>query len=239
MLIHPDCACSSSTVVESEEGGASLTRALSMRFDNIKVQYQHELIPLIEQREALVREIAELKASRDAILEETTVLNKRNEELAQLNAQYQRRLEAAAVLKDDHVLQERQTNSFDRARSPPMLNSSVSSTTLALSEESTETKFVKISKPDVQDTPVQQVKPRFIKWPGSRAPKENVAVVNGADQGKPKWRAEHVFQQISVLRVARCDHCGDKMWGSQLRCTSESFHADRCDVAGGVDACGA
>ena len=67
----------------------------------------------------------------------------------------------------------------------------------------------------------QQAKPRFIKWPGSKAPKENIAVMNGADMGKPKWRTEHVFQQVSVLRVARCDHCGDKMWGSQLRCTSE------------------
>ena len=196
-----------------------------MRFDNIKNQYQHELVPLTEQREALQREIAELKASRDAILEETTVLNKRNEELAQLNAQYQRRLEQAAVIKDENVLQERRNNSFDRARSPPMLNSSVSSTTLALSEESTDTKFIKISKPDVQDAPIQQqARPRFIKWPGSRAPKENIAVMNGADSGKAKWRTEHVFQQMSVLRVARCDHCGDKMWGSQFRCTSTSCH---------------
>ena len=192
-----------------------------MRFDNIKNQYQHELIPLNEQREAIVREIAELKASRDAILEETTVLNKRNEELAQLNSQYQRRLEAGAQAKDENVLQERHTNSFDRARSPPMLNAST--TTLALSEESSDTKFIKITKPDVQDTPAQQVRARFIKWPGSKAPKENVAVMNmnGADPNKPKWRTEHVFQQISVLRVARCDHCGDKMWGSQLRCSSK------------------
>ena len=203
-----------------------------MRFDNIKVQYKHELIPLTEQRETLLREIAELKASRDAFLEETTVLNKRNEELAQLNAQYQRRLEGAEVMKPEpphNVLQERQTNSFDRARSPPMLNSSLSSTTLALSDESTDTtttKVVKITRADVQDMPAvamggqQQARPRF-KWPGTKAPKENVAVMNGMDPGKPKWRTEHVFQQISVLRVARCDHCGDKMWGSQLKCTSE------------------
>ena len=224
-------ARSASAVVDSEEGGASLTRGLSMRFDNIKVQYQHELIPLTEQRESLQREIAELKASRDAILEETTVLNKRNEELAQLNSQYQRRLEQAAA-KDENVLQERRNGSFDRARSPPMLNNSVSSTTLALSEESTDTKFIKISKPDVQDAPVQQqARPRFIKWPGSRAPKENIAVMNGADSGRAKWRTEHVFQQMSVLRVARCDHCGDKMWGSQFRCTSTSSHnTSRCHV---------
>lgn len=199
-----------------------------MRFDNIKNQYQHELVPLTEQREMLLREIAELKASRDAILEETTVLNKRNEELAQLNSHYQRRLEAGNVMKDENILQERQTNSFDRARSPPMLNASLSSTTLALSEESESTKFIKISKPDVQDTPAQQVKARFIKWPGSKAPKENVAMtgVNAPDQKQSKWRTEHIFQQVSVLRVARCDHCGDKMWGSQLRCSSKRF----CDA---------
>ena len=237
-------SCSSPTIADGEEGGASLTRGLSMRFDNIKVQYQHELIPLTERREALLREIAELKASRDAFLEETTVLNKRNEELAQLNAQYQRRVEAAPSAdgaKDDNagggggggtggVLQERQTNSFDRARSPPMLNSSLSSTTLALSDESAETtKVVKVPRASTEAEPAQQARPRF-KWPGSRgaaAPKENVALVNGAGvgmgtDGKPKWRREHVFQQISVLRVARCDHCGDKMWGSQLKCTSES-----------------
>ncbi|KAI0769739.1 RhoGAP-domain-containing protein [Trametes elegans] len=217
---------SSSAMTDGEDGGASMTRALSMRFDNIKTQYQHELVPLTEQREALMRELAELKASRDAFLEETTVLNQRNEELAQLNAQYQRRLEAATANppKAEHVLQERRENnnsSFDRARSPPMLNASVSSTTLAATDESAETKIVKITKPDVHEAPLPQVKARFIKWPGSKAappPKENVAV--GMDPAKLKSRTEHVFQQISVLRVARCDHCGDKMWGSQLRCTN-------------------
>ncbi|KAI0820004.1 RhoGAP-domain-containing protein [Trametes gibbosa] len=233
---------SSPSVIDGEDGSASMTRALSMRFDNIKTQYQHELIPLTEQREILFREIAELKASRDAFLEETTVLNQRNEELAQLNSQYQRRLEAAGS-KEETVLQERrENNSFDRARSPPMLNASASSTTLAATDESSETKFIKITKPDVQDAPgPQPVRARFIKWPGSKAPKENVAVnmsanasasananpnpglnmsLNGMDANKPKWRTEHIFQQISVLRVARCDNCGDKMWGSQLRCTS-------------------
>ncbi|KAH9847161.1 RhoGAP-domain-containing protein [Lenzites betulinus] len=239
----------SKSSANGEDGGASLTRALSMRFDNIKTQYQHELIPLTEQREVLFREIAELKASRDAFLEETTVLNQRNEELAQLNAQYQRRLEAAGanqnMSKEETVLQERRVNDFfDRARSPPILNASASSTTLATTDESSETKFIKVTKPDVQGTPgPQPVKPRFIKWPGSKAaPKENVAVsvssnappnhnpnpamnmsLNGMDMNKPRWRTEHIFQQISVLRVARCDHCGDKMWGSQLRCTSCSI----------------
>ncbi|OBZ70688.1 putative Rho-type GTPase-activating protein 3 [Grifola frondosa] len=214
---------SSTLVADSEESGASIGTALSMRFDNIKTQYQHELIPLTEQRETLMREIAELKASRDAFLEETTVLNARNEELAQLNAQYVRRVEnttvESAYTKQETVLRHKHGNSLDRARSPPMLSHSLSSSTLAASEESAESKFVKVSRPDNADAPGPQFRPpKFIKW-GSKAPKENAAVP-GTDNNKPKSRMEHIFQQVSVLRVARCDHCGDKMWGSQFRCAN-------------------
>ncbi|KAL6305221.1 hypothetical protein BKA93DRAFT_237913 [Sparassis latifolia] len=206
---------SSTTVVGAEDGSpASMTRALSMRFDNIKTQYKLELLPLTEQREALTRELAELKASRDAFLEETTMLNARNEELAQLNSQYVRRLEAAGIdyAKPGHAPQDSIDNT--KPKIVPDFSASVSS----LTEESSESRFVKISKPDITESP--QVKPtRFIKWPGSKTPKDNVAVA-WPDPHKPKGRKEHVFQQISVLRVGRCDHCGDKMWGSQLRCSS-------------------
>ncbi|KAH9935703.1 uncharacterized protein B0H18DRAFT_976924 [Fomitopsis serialis] len=209
---------SSSTPVEGEDGAASLGRALSMRFDNIKNKYQIELVPLTEQREALMREIMELKASRDAFLEETTALNARNEELAQLNAQYVRRIEAAGL---DSTAPKPETGAadggYDRARQIQNLSSSVTSSTVALSEEgSVETsKFIKISKPESIDSHAQPIKmgPKFLKWPGHKTTKENAA-----------GRKEHVFQQVSVLRVARCDHCGDKMWGSQFRCTN-------CNVA--------
>ena len=42
-------------------------------------------------------------------------------------------------------------------------------------------------------------------------------------QAQPSLEKEtlkHNFQQQTVLR-SRCDHCGDKMWGTQLRCNSE------------------
>ena len=41
----------------------------------------------------LKEEIADLKEARDIFLEETAVLNARNEELAQLNTQYEKRVE--------------------------------------------------------------------------------------------------------------------------------------------------
>lgn len=195
-----------------------------MRFDNIRTQYQHELLPLTEQRETMLREIAELKVSRDAFLEETTVLNARNEELAQLNAQYVRRMELAGMdstfVKVETGSQEKHdSSSSDRARSPPnILSTSVTSVTLTNSDESPESKFIKVSKPDALEHPTPPPKPTMFKWIGSKAQKENIST-NWQDVVKAKTRKEHSFQQISMLRVVKCDHCGDKMWGSQLRCT--------------------
>jgi hypothetical protein len=40
---------------------------------------------------------------------------------------------------------------------------------------------------------------------------------------KPVKTQDHAFQQVSVLRLARCDHCGDKLWGSQLRCSGMQY----------------
>ncbi|KAH9839288.1 RhoGAP-domain-containing protein [Rhodofomes roseus] len=216
---------SSNTPVEGEDGAASLGRALSMRFDNIKNKYQTELVPLTEQREALMREITVLRASRDAYLEETTALNARNEQLAQLNSQYVRRIEAAGF---DSTIAKPEAGAgdggYDRARQIQNLSSSVTSSTVALSDEgSTETsKFIKISKPESGDSHALPTKmaPKFLKWPGHKTTKENGPPTTWSDAPKVTGRKEHVFQQVSVLRVARCDHCGDKMWGSQFRCTS-------------------
>ncbi|KZT66363.1 RhoGAP-domain-containing protein [Daedalea quercina L-15889] len=209
------------TPVEGEDGAASLGRALSMRFDNIKNKYQTELVPLTAQREALMREITELKASRDAFLEETTALNARNEELAQLTAQYIRRIEATGL--DTPKLEISTDGGYDRARQIQNLSSSVTSSTVALSEEGSleSSRFIKISKPESIDLHVPvKMGPKFLKWPGHKTPKENVPPTTWNDTPKAVSRKEHVFQQVSVLRVARCDHCGDKMWGSQFRCTS-------------------
>jgi Rho-type GTPase-activating protein 1/2 len=192
-----------------------LSKALSVRFDNIKHQYQSDLLPLTAQKESFMREIAELRASRDAYLEETTMLSARNEELAQLHAKYLQRLDAASDNSSD--LHGRDS-SLDKARAPP-LSSSVTSSTTAFSDESQP--FVNVQKPAevVDATPVP--KSTKFKWPGSRSQpmKEHAPGLPGSV--KPKPRIEHGFQQVNALRVARCDHCGDKMWGSIMRCGSE------------------
>ena len=198
---------------------SNLGRSLTKRLDAIRSQYQRELIPLTEQKEVLSREIAELKAVRDAFLEETTVLNARNEELAQLSAVYARRIENSTELPA-RMLQDSFRHSSDNERSQsqyliaPSLSSSTSSSSAAVYDEHSDARFIKTSKSDELHTPAR---PKF-KWPGTKA-KELVSPTFNAESNKVKAHFEHNFQQLSVLRFTRCDHCSDKMWGSQLRCT--------------------
>jgi Rho-type GTPase-activating protein 1/2 len=172
---------------------------------------------LTEQKEALSREIAELKAVRDTFLEETTVLNARNEELAQLSTVYTRRLENATELPA-RILQDSFRHSSDNTRPHnlivPSLSSSVSGSSVY--DEYSDSRFIKTSKSDELHTPV---KAKF-KWPGTKA-KDLLSPTPNAELNKGKAQFEHSFQQLSVLRFTRCDHCSDKMWGSQLRCTGK------------------
>lgn len=170
-----------------------------------------------------MREITELKATRDSHLEETTMLNARNEELAQLNAHYARRIDTIqrmeAVPETPPKSEDSRHTSEERLRPQgtasnshptqslhtplqPHLNASTTSF-----DDQTDRRFINIPRTKI-DLPTPSKK--FMKWPGS-ATKE-------ASSGKAKL--EHNFQQLSILRFARCDHCGDKMWGSQSRCTA-------------------
>lgn len=67
-----------------------------------------------------------------------------------------------------------------------------------------------------------------LKWFKGKAPlkdsstQSSTSVKSAAGMlERPKGYKEHNFVQQSVLRFARCDHCGDKMWGMQVRCSSE------------------
>jgi Rho-type GTPase-activating protein 1/2 len=204
------------SVNTAEVAAAKLGRSLMMRLDNIKAQYLNELLPLSQQREALSREIAELKGVRDVFLEETTVLNARNEELAKLSALYTRRMDTVMPETAPPQTPPKQSNSFDRPRQqpPPLLSvsASLSTSTSTLSDERTE---ARTNKPSL-DAP--SMKPKFIKWPGSKTKEPNAL----NDNARTKVvTIEHAFQHVNVLRFTRCDHCGDKLWGSQLRCSGK------------------
>ena len=196
----------------------NLGRSLTKRLETIRNQYQRELVPLTEQKESLSREIAELKAVRDVFLEETTVLNARNEELAQLSAVYARRIENTPETPAKNLQEPSQPQtSFDTPR-PQLLAPSLSSSTSGSStthDETHESRYMRTPRSETDlHTPA---KPKF-KWPGSKA-KELVSPSPSMEANRGKAHIEHNFQQLSVLRFTRCDHCGDKMWGSQLRCT--------------------
>jgi regulator of replication initiation timing len=226
-----------SNVSSGEVSVAQLSRSLTMRLDNIKKQYQHELIPLTQQRETLIREIAELKSAREQFLEETTVLNARNEELAQLSAQYTRRMDTSrsdapppppldvAPAKPEPMLHEKKSTSFDRGRPhqellPPVqpslsTGSNPSNSTFV---DDREIKVIRVPKPDFTDA-MPLSKHGIFKRAGNRRDQTFVPL-----DPRGNRHFEHNFQPASALRFTRCDQCGDKLWGgSHFRCTSELF----------------
>ncbi|EKM80911.1 hypothetical protein AGABI1DRAFT_119462 [Agaricus bisporus var. burnettii JB137-S8] len=232
---------STKSLASNEKSSVNLGRSVTKRLDGLRRQYQRDLIPLTEERERLGREIAELKAIRDTFLEETTALNARNEELAQLSHIYSRRLEAIpeAPLKQGHV-NNASRPSFERPKNPghtttqsvlplaPSLSASTSgsSTTTVQDEYDRHMKHPSRSDSDFSSTP------RRLKWIGYNKGKTAASSAAAQDAQRSKGHLEHNFQQISVLRFTRCDHCAEKLWGSQLRCSvcNISIHV-RCVAA--------
>ncbi|KAF7315358.1 Signal transducer [Mycena indigotica] len=194
----------------------NLGRSLTMRLDSIKKQYQRDLIPLKEERESLAREIMELKGVRDVFLEETTVLNARNEELAQLSAQYARRM----VPVPETPSKTPQSTPFRPQHSTQHSAHLLTMMTPQAAASTSSLDNLKVQvRPDL-DAPTPSKGRQVFKWPGSRTKEPSAALPPPPEPPKPKPQTAHNFQQLSVLRFTRCDHCGDKMWGSQLRCTS-------------------
>jgi len=220
------------TSATSTEPPANLSRSLTKRLETLKSQYKHDLVPLTQARETLTREIAELRAVRDVFLEETTVLNARNEELAQLGAVYSRRMESVPESVADTLritVDKTRTRTYQQQQQQqsiallPSLSSSTSGSSTVYEDSNVDPRYIRVQKTDIEmHTPS---KGKFIKWPGSRA-KEALSPLAHSER---KIHLEHNFQQLSILRFTRCDHCGDKMWGSQLRCTAchTSIHV-RC-----------
>ncbi|EPQ56987.1 RhoGAP-domain-containing protein [Gloeophyllum trabeum ATCC 11539] len=199
-------------------GDSPMSRTLSVRFDNIKSQYARELVPLTEQKEALNREIAELKALREQFMEETASLSARNEELAQLNHQYIRQMESVtSEATAPPAVREKKSSSFDRPRTAGGTMTTSITTSSTLSDDS----MVKISTIDIPETPQHStLKPGKFKWPGSKVNKEAISASTDAESNRGNGRVVHNFVPLSTLRFARCDHCGDKMFGSQHRCSN-------------------
>jgi hypothetical protein len=222
-----------------------LSRSLTTRLESLKSQYRRELEPLTEKRESLQREISELKQARDAFLEEVTALNARNEELAELSRNTERKLEQLRNATPERPPKVPQKGPYTANSSFSTMSSSPTPSQSFMSGGSTSTvstmgtayddrdrddaRFVKVSRADYVDaTNAAPAKARNkgllwnTKRPQLSAVQERGPAMNGGNANeRPRNNFEHSFQQISVLRVARCDCCNDKMWGSQLRCSSK------------------
>lgn len=204
----------------SGQTDVTLQRSLTSRFDNLKTQYKRELEPLVQQREALLREINELKEERNICLEETTALNARNEELVELNARTARQLEFGTRGTGPRAWSPMPSSLGEHVHPRP---STPKSTPLppvpSGSGYTSSTLSVGMSQEDREEpraTPTDRK-----KW--FKTSKEAIRFMSDGPPVPEKENIRHNFQQLTVLRFARCDHCGDKMWGTQLRCTSESY----------------
>lgn len=221
----------------TSEPPANLSRSLTKRLDNLKSQYQRDLLPLTQQREALTREVMELKAARDVFLEETTVLNARNEELAQLSAQYSRRV---AMVPPNGPSNSNGTETSSKNIGPMIVETPVRIDSRNIQQQQTPQQshqlsaYSSVEEFDARKTKVEEIHTpsrgpvKVFKW-GSRAKEVSAPIAQSATEKVKIGHMEHSFQPLSLLRFTRCDHCGEKMWGSQLRCMgcSISVHT-RC-----------
>jgi hypothetical protein len=221
---------------------------LTNRFDNIRIKYRSEIEPLFEQREMLLRELNELKMAKEKSLEEATRLTVQNESLQELNVKMQHQHDTLQSVMKPRPPEKRSKGSGGSGLSNPPSTSTLHSVTTSgtwntLLEAQHEAKYGKGAKSDTESTPATAL--RKFGWfkggsgkdssPGPsrdvphkelpvpplprlppRAPSPPVVV----EKAKAPTALVHNFQQQGILRAARCDHCTDKMWGSQLRCTS-------------------
>jgi Rho-type GTPase-activating protein 1/2 len=198
-----------------EQPASKLSRTLTTRLDKLRAQYERELVPLTEEREALAREILELKAARDVFLEETTVLNARNEELAQLGSQYVRRMDTVpeiSVKPAEPATPQRQPPPASLGVPVPYIRPESMVDDVMIIDQR-----MKLRLESEAPTPK-----KFNLW-GRKDTQAQAAPPATPEKSKlSQNQNQHNFQHLSILRLTRCDQCGDKMWGSQLRCSGMS-----------------
>jgi regulator of replication initiation timing len=217
--------------VADKDPAAALSEALTLRLDTIREHYKEELEPLTAQREALQREIGDLRESREQFLEESTALAAKNEELAELNAQLSRQAEAV----QDSIARQRAPTIFAKGRHPsnsPSMSSLATTTTLQEVPEET----ARVVKVTTKPEPIEAAPARRFKWyksskgpgtdmGGSSASISKPLALPADKRNRPSTEVgvkEHNFQQHSTMRFTRCEVCQDKMWGLQeVRCGCE------------------
>ena len=226
-------------------GTTQFSRSLTNRFDNIRTKYRSEIEPLFEQREVLFRQLNELKIAKEKSLEEATRLTVQNENLQELNVKMQHQHDTLQSMMKPRA-PEKRSKAFGAPglSNPPSISTLHSVTTSnTLMETQEEARYGKGARSDTELNPAAAL--RKFGWfkggsgkdsspgsskdatlkelpapPGPRFPPRATSPPVVMEKPKVPTTAVHSFQQQGILRAARCDHCTDKMWGSQLRCTS-------------------
>jgi Rho-type GTPase-activating protein 1/2 len=205
---------------------AQLSRSLTHRFENLKSKYRRDLEPMIAERQALQREIYELKQAKDLCLEETTALTSRNDELLELNVSMTRQLEnlQSTIKRQPSNRKVSKPTPLPPLAAVPSATPSASGTQSAsvayapsITEEKDDSRYNKGAKSDSEASNTLR---KWFKGIGPNPGVKALAMSPLAAPEKPKAIVRHNFQQQSALRFARCDYCGDKMWGTQLRCSN-------------------
>lgn len=256
---------------------ANVSRALSSRLDYTKAQYRRELEPLQGKLERLNSEIVELREARAIFVEETTALNNRNDQMADLNALIAQEIQnvirdgaaanpnLAQLIHDAATLsaqavsssklgaapRPRKVDTRERAKHSPSVVSFGMSNTLSagstyesadefggrpsVSASSTNTFNGRTHKAENPEPASMQKKFKWFGPGGARTMggasgnssgtekavgSPSVEKLNGHVPPVEKIR-QHNFASANILRISRCDHCSEKLWGAALRCTSK------------------
>ena len=259
---------------------ANVSRALSSRLDYTKTQYRRELEPLQLKLERLNSEIIELREARSIFVEETSALNNRNDQMADLNAliaqeiqnvirdgaaanpQLAQLIQDAAMLSSQAVsssklasvavARPRKVDARERAKNSPSMASFGTSNTLGAGSTNTyyESADEFGGRPSgstvntfngrahkMENSEPASVQKKTFKWfgpGGARTAGGPGGIPSGTEKpatsistekvNAPTEKArQHVFVGTNILRISRCDHCSEKLWGAALRCTSEYY----------------
>ena len=188
----------------------------------------------------MVKELTELREARDIFLEETTALNTRNEQLADLNAQITAQIQnvlgdpvtpAAAAQQTLHDLSMTSAGP-DAGSSKASLRAKKNDKTRYSPSVTSFSTIGTNSTYEISEEPAKSS--RDTKSPASEhhAHQKKFGWLRGAAGGVtsskmppppaiPEKGKGHNFASANVLRITRCDHCGDKLWGAQMKCSSK------------------
>ncbi|OLL22476.1 putative Rho-type GTPase-activating protein 3 [Neolecta irregularis DAH-3] len=218
----------------------SILQDLKKALNNLKDAYKPKIAELIAQRDSLMEENVRLQRTRAQAIEEARFLNAKNLELADLNNELVRQIQESFKGSKRHIPK---SQSQCTAASLPL---SISTTAATITPSD-------LDRPRTQDTNDENVisvskvidrrrsqeinttAPKKFKWKKGVAKGFN-QLWNGIVLSKDLVKG-HTFVESRFLRLTKCDHCGDKLWGLEVRCQSCGFGAHGKCIAEVVAAC--